>query len=455
MRRPLTTCAMVCLGLWLGLALRAAAPPNVTPYAKMTAQLKADAARCPWLRAASLGKSAKGRRDLWLVRLADPAADPAQTIRVLVLCRQHGDEPASTEAVLGLIHRLAGGGDPALRASLAHVTLYLVPMVNPDGAEADTRVSGAGADLNRDWGVFRQPETRAVARAARLLRPNLVVDAHNWDGDDEYNADCLEVPREMATGAGKASHVLQRLAVRDLAACGYSVHPTAWGADADSRLAHRWFARQNILSALVETHSGSPADTADFQRRQGLYAALIHGLARRYAASYAADKSRLDTLEGYGGGGTHDAELFPLLPPVASRPFLSLRRGHSSAWLWAIGAYALALWGAGRTRPATSRFPSRSGRGGGRGGGKRLAKFCLLDGAFLTAQPFNQRQNRTTAFPASLSASGRVAACRREGFRVPGNAAGGVGRYSPAKKRDGTDIRVRSGHRKAVSSPPR
>jgi len=436
MRCSLTIYAMVCFGL--GLALSAAAQPNVTPYARMTAHLQADAARCPLVRVTSLGQSAKGRRDLWLVRLADPAAEPAQTVRLLVLCRQHGDEPASTEAILGLIHRLAGGGDPALRAALAHVTLYLVPMVNPDGAEANTRVSGVGADLNRDWGVFHQPETRAVARAARLLRPNLVVDAHNWDGDDEYNADCFEVPRETATGPGKASHALQQQVVRDLAACGYPVHPTAWGADTDPRLAHRWFVRRNILSALVETHSGSPADPPDFQRRQGLYAALIHGLVRRYAASYAAEKPRLDALEGDAVGSVHEAELFPPLPPTVSRPFLSISRGHSYGWLWAVGAYALALWGAGVSGKASRADFYRKGR-----------------------QP-NRRQ--TAGRQIKKGWGNPAPTSRRVGVGSPDPpAAYGLfalplvkpGYYSLARKRDGTDTRVRSGHRKAVSIPPR
>lgn len=345
MRFPVTICALLFLGLWLGLG--AAAQPNVTSYAHMTAQLKSDAAHCPLLRVTSLSKSATGCRDLWLVRLAGPAADPAQTIRVLVLCRQHGDEPASTEAVLGLIHRVAEGGDPALRAALAHVTLYLVPMANPDGAEAETRTNGVGADLNRDWGVFHQPETRAVARAARLLRPSLVIDAHNWDGDDEYNADCVEVPRETATAQGQASHTLQHLAARDLAACGYPIHPTAWGTDSDPRLAHRWFTHQNILSALVETHSGSPTDKADFQRRQGLYAALIHGVIRRYAAAYTTEKPRLDALEGNEPGAVREAVLFPMPPQTAVRPHFRLPHGRSLVWFWAIGAYVLALWGAG------------------------------------------------------------------------------------------------------------
>lgn len=321
----------------------AASPAPVTTYAQMTARLKAAAARSPLVRVASLGKSAGGTRDLWLVRLADPAADPAKTTRLLVLCRQHGDEPASTEAVLHLIHSLASGGDPALRSELTHVTLYFVPMINPDGAGAGTRVNGVGADLNRDWGLFTQPETREVANAAKLIRPALIIDAHNWDGDDEYNADCLEIPREMETNFGRAAHQMQQQSVRDLAACGYAVHPTAWGEGSNPHLAHRWFTHQNTPSLLVETHFGSPADRADFERREGMYTALVHSLARHSAAPWMGNSSE-----------TQEAALFPLpaLPHAVRR--LAVLPPRPFPWLWAAGLYGLALWGLALRRPEAS-----------------------------------------------------------------------------------------------------
>ena len=326
--------------IWLLLAsasvsAQAAAPAPVTTYAQMAAQLHAEAAHSPLVRVSALGHSATGRRTLWLVRLADPKTDPKQTLRLFILCRQHGDEPASTEALLRLIQSLASGGDPALRSALSHVTLYIVPMVNPDGAGAGTRANGLGADLNRDWGIFSQPETRAVARAAQLIRPALIVDAHNWDGSDEYNADCIEIPREMETSQGRAAHAMQQQDLRDLAACGYAVHPTAWGGDSNPHLAHRWFTRQNIPSLLVETHSGLPADRADFERREGMYTALVHSLARHYAAPWMGPSSP----------ETQEASLFPLpSAPRTNRRVAALPK-HIFPWLWAFGLYGLALWG--------------------------------------------------------------------------------------------------------------
>ncbi len=316
---------------------------HITTYAEMTAQLRADAAKSPWVRVATLGKSAGGTRDLWLVRLADPAADPEKTTRLMVLCRQHGDEPASTEAVLRLIHRAASGGDPSLRAALAHETLYLVPMVNPDGAGANTRANHNGTDLNRDWGVFSQPETRAVSEAVQQIRPALIVDAHNWDGSDEYDADCIEIPREMQSAKGRASHAMQQLAVRDLAASGYAVHSTAWGADTDPHLAHRWFQNRGITSLLVETHYGPVSDRADFERREGMYTALIHCLAKRNPAPWTAQASR----------ASEEASLFP--PPLATHTGrIAARPPHSARWLWALALYGLALWGMTLRRPETA-----------------------------------------------------------------------------------------------------
>ena len=60
-----------------------------------------------------------------------------------------------------------------------------MPMVNPDGAEAGTRRNAAGADLNRDHVTLVQPETQALHRVARRVRPHLAVDSHEFGRDSE------------------------------------------------------------------------------------------------------------------------------------------------------------------------------------------------------------------------------------------------------------------------------
>jgi hypothetical protein len=53
-------------------------------------------------------------------------------------------------------------------------------MMNPDGAEAGTRVNGAGFDINRDHMTLEQPETQALHRVVQRIRPHVAVDCHEF-----------------------------------------------------------------------------------------------------------------------------------------------------------------------------------------------------------------------------------------------------------------------------------
>lgn len=84
----------------------------------------------------------------------------------------HGNEKVSAEAVLGLIDWFRQNpDDDRARSILEHWTLYLQPVVNPDGHVSGSRFDLTGIDPNRDYGVpgradipaFRAPETRLVA----------------------------------------------------------------------------------------------------------------------------------------------------------------------------------------------------------------------------------------------------------------------------------------------------
>jgi hypothetical protein len=123
-------------------------------------------------------RSTEGRKVI-LVRLA--RGGHRARFRVLYYAQQHGDEVAGKDALLTLIR------DIATRPELLpeDVDLYLMPMLNPDGAAAHRRFNGAGADLNRDHLLLAQPETRALHRVARRVRPHLAVDSHEFGRDGE------------------------------------------------------------------------------------------------------------------------------------------------------------------------------------------------------------------------------------------------------------------------------
>ena len=98
----------------------------------------------------------------------------------------HGNEPSGSDADARLLYELASGRDCAAARRLARLVVAVMPVQNPDGHAAATRVSGAGFDLNRDWLAQAQPESRARMAAVRALPPLAFVDQHEQGGSAAF-----------------------------------------------------------------------------------------------------------------------------------------------------------------------------------------------------------------------------------------------------------------------------
>lgn len=126
----------------------------------------------------SIAQTAQGR-NIYLVHV-DP--DPNKSVwQTFFIGQQHGDEPAGKDALLYWLRRIAE--KPLLIPR--DTDLWIVPMTNPDGAEADTRHNGNDADLNRDHTLLAQPETRAIHEQVRKIQPQVFVDCHEFTRDSE------------------------------------------------------------------------------------------------------------------------------------------------------------------------------------------------------------------------------------------------------------------------------
>ncbi|WP_165942121.1 M14 family metallopeptidase [Luteimonas arsenica] len=109
---------------------------------------------------------------------------------LLVVGRQHPPENTGTQALMGFVEALAAD-TPQARAFRGRVQVLVVPLLNPDGVvEGHWRGNARGVDINRDWGPFAQPETRALrdllaARGARG-RTVFAIDFHSTFRDVFY-----------------------------------------------------------------------------------------------------------------------------------------------------------------------------------------------------------------------------------------------------------------------------
>ncbi len=99
---------------------------------------------------------------------------------VLLWSQMHGDEPTATSALLDLFELFRQKRDAAAPARiLSALTLHVVPMLNPDGAERFTRRNAQNIDINRDALAQQTPEGRALKSLRDKLQPFIGFNLHN------------------------------------------------------------------------------------------------------------------------------------------------------------------------------------------------------------------------------------------------------------------------------------
>jgi hypothetical protein len=120
-----------------------------------------------------IGRSVEGRsiNHLWFGR---------GPFRVLLWSQMHGDEPTATGALFDLFeyvrrHR----SEPVVQRMLGALTIHVVPMLNPDGAERYQRRNAQGIDINRDALMLQTPEGRALKALRDRLNPRFGFNLHN------------------------------------------------------------------------------------------------------------------------------------------------------------------------------------------------------------------------------------------------------------------------------------
>ncbi|WP_124980629.1 M14 family zinc carboxypeptidase [Nonlabens xiamenensis] len=93
--------------------------------------------------------------------------------KVLLWSQMHGNESTLTRALLFL---LASG---KLVQNLSNLSLYIIPVLNPDGATAWTRNNANNVDLNRDALELSQPESQLLHKVFHDFQPNFCLNLHD------------------------------------------------------------------------------------------------------------------------------------------------------------------------------------------------------------------------------------------------------------------------------------
>ena len=97
--------------------------------------------------------------------------------RILMWSQMHGNESTTTKALFDLLNTLLAP-DADLKYILETCTLYIIPILNPDGALAYTRINANQVDLNRDAQDLSQPESNLLKAVFESFKPHFCYNLH-------------------------------------------------------------------------------------------------------------------------------------------------------------------------------------------------------------------------------------------------------------------------------------
>lgn len=132
---------------------------SISTYTEIEAFVRQLDDGSPLVETEIIGQSA-GQRNLFALKFSEQGfGKDTGKIKVLFFAQQHGNEQSGKEGVLLLAADLL---KPEYRYLFERIDLALIPQVNPDGSEKNTRRNGRDMDLNRNHLILTEPETRAL-----------------------------------------------------------------------------------------------------------------------------------------------------------------------------------------------------------------------------------------------------------------------------------------------------
>jgi hypothetical protein len=133
----------------------------------------APALASPRLITADVGRSMHGRA----LRTVTFGSGP---VKVFLWSQMHGDEATATMALADVFAYLASseGGGYADRVG-RRLTVTVLPLLNPDGAELFQRENAVGIDVNRDARRLASPEAQTLKRVRDAIEPDFGFNLHD------------------------------------------------------------------------------------------------------------------------------------------------------------------------------------------------------------------------------------------------------------------------------------
>ncbi|MCA9239687.1 MAG: hypothetical protein KDA37_05795 [Planctomycetales bacterium] len=206
--------------------------------------------------------------------------------RVIAWSQMHGDEHTYTSVVLNLLQMLIQApASPITESILDNLSLLVIPLLNPDGAQRGIRFNAQGVDINRDARDRATPEGALLHRVVREFSPGYAFNLHNQSprrllphSPDPIALSVLVPPvdpqNSQTPGVLEATRVVASVCHAVAGRCGSRL--SRYTADYMPRCFGEWAQSQGVATVLLEAGGSRHGNIEELERLNFL--ALLAGL---------------------------------------------------------------------------------------------------------------------------------------------------------------------------------
>jgi hypothetical protein len=220
--------------------------------------------------------------------------------RILLWSQMHGNESTGTKALFDIFNCFSNNSKE-LSTIIENCTLLFIPMLNPDGAEAYTRVNANNIDLNRDAVEKVAVESNLLRRVLDDFNPHFCFNLHDQrtifgvEGTKNpatisFLAPSEEITRAVTKGRIQTMNVivamnqlLQQIIPNCIGRYTDEFYPTATGDN---------FQKLGYNTILIESGHFSEDFNREFSREYTFYA-ILQGLF------HIATNNQFDSYKAY------------------------------------------------------------------------------------------------------------------------------------------------------------
>jgi hypothetical protein len=150
---------------------------NYTTYKELTDYIYQLDKSSDMLTVETIGHTVQGR-NLYAMKFSSSkfGKDPSK-IKVLIFAQQHGNERSGKEGALLLAQQLI---KPENRYLFDKIDLAIIPQINADGSEGNSRLNGNEMDLNRNHVILTEPEIIALHNFFDKYLFEVTMDVHEY-----------------------------------------------------------------------------------------------------------------------------------------------------------------------------------------------------------------------------------------------------------------------------------